>query len=294
MVSGQQYIEDMEKKYMTPEASSLVERFKADIPAEKAISELSTQAPRQSPDAAALTRSLVQSLAYAAHKFKNEILYSVGRLQRFADNPCDGVYKCALQILKYCIRDKSFGIAWSRSSDDSTLSYSGATSEPYVSVDSSWQVHDRETRSRSTTGMVFFWQNGPISVRSVGQKFQAITSTDAETHGIASAMYEGIVIRGHLKWSGVSFTKPTRLENDNSGGVLVVRDAASMHHSRATAMRAVFCQECVEQGMYDPVHVPADNMTADILTKWLPLNDFAKHRSKLTNRRAQLKLIEPA
>ena len=65
-----------------------------------------------------------------------------------------------------------------------------------------------------------------------------------------------------------------------------------MNNSRATAMRAVFCQECVEEGMFDPVHVSADKMTADVLTKWLPLNAFAKHRSKLTNRRAQIKLIE--
>ena len=88
------------------------------------------------------------------------------------------------------------------------------------------------------------------------------------------------------------FTKPTRLENDNSGGVMVARDAASMHHSRATAMRAVFCQECVELGMFDPTHVPAASMTADVLTKWLSLNDFAKHRGKLTNRRAQYKMLE--
>ena len=40
------------------------------------------------------------------------------------------------------------------------------------------------------------------------------------------------------------------------------------------------------------MHVSADKMTADVLTKWLPLNAFAKHRSKLTNRRAQIKLIE--
>ena len=142
----------------------------------------------------------MQSLSYAAHKFKNEILYAVARLQRFADNPCLGVYKCALQVLKYCVRDKDFGVAWSRSDDDVSLSYSGCVDEPYVSVDSSWQVHDKATRSRSTTGIIFFWQNGPISVRSAGQKFQSITSTDAESHGIASAMYEGIVIRGHLKW----------------------------------------------------------------------------------------------
>ena len=96
---------------------------------------------------------------------------------------------------------------------------------------------------------------------------------------------------GNLRVAGVKFSKPTRLENDNSGGVLIARDAASMHRSRATAMRAVFCQECVERGMYDPVHVPSEEMTADVLTKWLPLNLFAKHRAKLSNRRAQSKLL---
>ena len=32
------------------------------------------------------------------------------------------------------------------------------------------------------------------------------------------------MIRGHCKWSGVQFTAPTRLENDNSGGVLIARE----------------------------------------------------------------------
>ena len=292
MVNGQQYIEDMEKKYMTSEAAALVAKFKADIPSEEGISKLSTTSPRQAPAAASLTRSLVQSLAYCGNKFKHEIMFHVGRLQRFADNPCDDVYKYALQVLKYCIRDKVYGIAWSRCDEESELELSVSSDEMFASVDSSWQVHDKSTRSRSTTGMVFFWHNGPISVRSSGQRFQAISSTDAESHGLASAMYEGICIRGHGKWAGVPITKPTRLENDNSGAVLISRDASSMHNSRASAMRAVFCQECVEQGMFDPVHVSADKMTADVLTKWLSLNSFSKHRSKLTNRRAQTKLLE--
>ena len=291
MVSGQQYIDDMVKRYMTEDAAAIVDKFKGDIPCDEGINKISMDSPRQLPEAAALTRSLVQSLAYCAGKFKHEIMFAVGRLQRFADNPCADVYKHALQVLKYCDRDKEFGIAWSRSSEDAALQFQMRSDEVYVSVDSSWQVHDKTTRTRSTTGMIFFYKNGPVSVRSSGQKFQAITSTDAESHGIASAMYEGIVIRGHFHWAGVKFSKPTRLENDNSGGVLIARDAASMHRSRATAMRAVFCQECVEQGMYDPVHVPSEVMTADILTKWLPLNSFAKHRAKLSNRRAQSKLM---
>ena len=266
VVKGPQYIDDMAKRYMTSEASIIVQSFKADVPCEEGISALSTTTTRQSVEAASLTRSLVQSLAYAAAKFKPEIIFHVGRLQRFADQPCEDVYKYGLQILKYCCKDKEFGCAWSRVDESQTsLSYSIGDEEPVCTVDSSWQVHNKATRSRSTTGIIFSWKNGPISVKSNGQKWQAITSTDAESHGIASAMYEGIVIRGHCKWTGVSITRPTKLENDNSGGVLIARDAASMHHSRATAMRAVFCQECVELGMFDPTHVPASAMTADIL-----------------------------
>ena len=254
---------------------------------------LSTVQPRQEPEAAVVTRSLVQALAYAAAKFKPEILFHVGRTQRFADNPCQDVWKCALQMLKYCSRDKAFGVAWSRDDDSElSLSYSEPEGEPKGSVDASWQVHDKTTRSRSTTGMFYSWRNGPIMVKSAGQKWQAITSTDAESHGIATAMYEGLCIRGHSKWVGVPITRPTVLENDNSGGVAIARDAASMHHSRATAMRAVFCQECVELGMFDPQHVSKEKMTSDVLTKWLSLNAFAKHRGKLTNRRAQVKILE--
>ena len=36
MVSGEQYIEDMKKRYFTTDAAQLVERFKADVPSEEA------------------------------------------------------------------------------------------------------------------------------------------------------------------------------------------------------------------------------------------------------------------
>ena len=37
MVSGQQYIEDMERKYMTADAIELICKFKADIPTDEGI-----------------------------------------------------------------------------------------------------------------------------------------------------------------------------------------------------------------------------------------------------------------
>ena len=47
------------------------------------------------------------------------------------------------------------------------------------------------------------------------------------------------------------------------------------------------CQEHAQS-----LTVICDSEAGKGLTKWLLLNDFAKHRSKLTNRRAQYKLFE--
>ena len=63
MVSGEQYIEDMYKRYMVGEAEAIVKTFKADVPCEEGIMKLSTTSDRQEREAASLTRSLVQSLA---------------------------------------------------------------------------------------------------------------------------------------------------------------------------------------------------------------------------------------
>jgi hypothetical protein len=49
------------------------------------------------------------------------------------------------------------------------------------------------------------------------------------------------------------------------------------------------CCVCVTTGRQS---WPQAAATADVLTKWLSLNDFAKHRGKLTNRRAQYKMLE--
>ena len=52
-------------------------------------------------------------------------------------------------------------------------------------------------------------------------------------------------------------------------------------------MRAVFMQECVEQGLFDVKFIKGKNNVADLLTKWLAKNEFVKHRNKLVNLKAQ-------
>ena len=134
--------------------------------------------------------------------------------------------------------------------------------------------------------------DGPIIVKSSGQRWQAITSTDSETHGLSQAMYEGIPVRGYAMESGIPINEPTLLESDNQGGVCIGRNATSMNRARATAMRAVFMQECVERGWFDLKHKPGVDMTADVLTKWLGRNQFEKHRAKLINIKGQRALLK--
>ena len=79
-------------------------------------------------------------------------------------------------------------------------------------------------------------------------------------------MYEGISIRGHAHQFGIDQPRPTNIKCDNLGGVQIANSEASMNRTRATAMRGVFMQECVERGMFKPTHVPGIDNTADILT----------------------------
>ena len=297
-MTGELFVTDLVSKYLTTSAREIVGGFKADTPTDQDIQLLTIDGPRQSKEAASLTRSIVQSLAYAAKQFAPAILFHVGFLQRFADNPCPNVYKYALQIATHLEKHHDVGCAWSRDeSGDFEAWHSKADADlmpkpmwggqPEAEVDASWQVHDKTRRTRSTTGMIFSWCNGPIFTKSVGQRWQSINSTDAETYALSQAMYEGIAIRGHASQFGIDQPRPTKIRSDNLAGVHVARSAASMQRVRATAMRGVFMQECVERGEFDPVHLKGIDNTADVLTKWLPANEYRKHRNKLCNVRAQ-------
>ena len=297
-LTGEQYIGDMVEKYLDEARRELISGFRCETPTDKDIENLTLSGPRQSKEAASLTRSVVQTLSYAAAQFAPQILYHVQMLQRFVDNPCDKVYECALQIVAHLEKYQDVGIAWSR---DDVGDFGGSVkhfsdplpawgNQPSSEVDASWRVHDKARRSRSTTGLIYSWCNGPITAKSVGQRWQAISSTDAETYALSQAMYEGISIRGHAHQFGIDQPRPTNIKCDNLGGVQIANSEASMNRTRATAMRGVFMQECVERGMFKPTHVPGIDNTADILTKWLPANEFRKHRNKLCNVRAQKKV----
>ena len=59
------------------------------------------------------------------------------------------------------------------------------------------------------------------AAKSVGQRWQAISSTDAETYALSQAMYEGISIRGHTHQFGIDQPRPTNIKCDNLGGVQI-------------------------------------------------------------------------
>ena len=262
-LTGEQYIGDMVEKYLDEAGRELISGFRCETPTDKDIENLTLSGPRQSKEAASLTRSVVQTLSYAAAQFAPQILYHVQMLQRFVDNPCDKVYECALQIVAHLEKYQDVGIAWSR---DDVGDFGGSVkhfsdplpawgNQPSSEVDASWRVHDKARRSRSTTGLIYSWCNGPITAKSVGQRWQAISSTDAETYALSQAMYEGISIRGHAHQFGIDQPRPTNIKCDNLGGVQIANSEASMNRTRATAMRGVFMQECVERGMFKPTHV---------------------------------------
>jgi hypothetical protein len=87
--------------------------------------------------------------------------------------------------------------------------------------------------------------------------------------------------------------EPTTIYTDNTAAVYIAEDAAAVKRSRADARAAVMIQDAVEEGLFRMKQWPGKNNVADMLTKWLPRNEFVRYRAVILNIKAQRALGMP-
>ena len=90
-------------------------------------------------------------------------------------------------------------------------------------------------------------------------------------------------LRTLLRELGLEQTQPTVLYVDNSGAVELSRDRKSCHRSRHVDRRYFKVRELYFHKLLRVEYVPTADNVADILTKPLPTDTFAKHRASLLN-----------
>ncbi|GJZ32250.1 retrovirus-related pol polyprotein from transposon TNT 1-94 [Tanacetum coccineum] len=133
-----------------------------------------------------LFKSLVGSLRYLTCT-RPDILFAVGLISRFIEEPTTKHLKIAKRILRYIKGTVDYGMFYSISEDFKLVGYS----------DSDWA--GRKDDGRSTSGFLFFLGNNAFTWSSKKQPIVTLSSCEAEYIAATSCVCHAIWLRSMLK-----------------------------------------------------------------------------------------------
>ena len=215
-----------------------------------------------------LYQSLVGSLLYAAVATRPDIAQAVSVVAKYTATPSEAHMTAARRILKYLKGTSSMSLVYRREGGD-LHAYS----------DADW-AGDQDDR-RSTTGNVMLLAGAAISWLSKKQPSVALSTTGAEYIALSQCAQEIVWVRRLLHEIGKSSEFPTKVFEDNQGAIKLAGNPGSSKRTRHIDIRFHFTREAIEEGVIELVYCNTTEMTADLLTKPIPRQQFEKLRQKL-------------
>lgn len=154
-------------------------------------------------------RDAVGCLIYAAITVRQDISYAVRQVSRFCENPGRPHWSAVKHILLYLAGTKNHGICFSDgNSERNTL---------LVFCDSDY-VGEVDAR-RSTSGIVFIANNGPISWGSTRQTCIAQSLTETEYVSLNEASREAVWLHRLMNGINCQQLQPSKLFCDNQSAI---------------------------------------------------------------------------
>ncbi|KAH9671981.1 hypothetical protein KPL70_017541 [Citrus sinensis] len=213
-------------------------------------------------------KSFVGSLRYLTCT-RPDILYAVGLVSRYMENPKTTHFKAAKRILRYIKGTTNFGLLYSFSNDYKLVGYS----------DSDWggDVDDR----KSTTRFVFFMGDTAFTWMSKKQPIVTLSTCEAEYVAATSSVCHAIWLRNLLKELSFVQEEPTEICVDNKSAIALSKNPVFHDRSKHIDTRYHFIRECIARKEVQIKYVKLQDQAADIFTKPLKQEDFVRFRSLL-------------
>ena len=198
-------------------------------------------------------QSALGSLMYAMLGTRPDFAYAVGALSRHAANPTPEHWSAVARVYKYL-----------RGTTDMRLVYRGTTRDEelfaYVDADYASDPSDRV----SITGHAFMIAGGAVSWQSKKQTSTAMSSTEAEYMGLASAAKEAVWLRALLEEIEQGARGPTLLLEDNQSAIALARNAEFHERTKHIGVRYHFIREKIESEEAD---FDLDRVDVDVLPR---------------------------
>ncbi|BAF28972.2 Os12g0108800 [Oryza sativa Japonica Group] len=183
---------------------------------------------------------------------------------RFMAEPREDHMAAVKHILRYIAGTRDHGV-----------SYSGGKTEElkltgYSDSDMAGDVDDR----KSTTGVLFFLAQNPITWQSQKQKVVALSSCEAEYVAATTAACQGVWLQGLLsEILGAPATAPI-LKVYNKSAIALSKNPVHHDRSKHIQTRFHFIRECVDDGKIIIEYASSVEQLADLLTKPLGRQRF--------------------
>ena len=213
-------------------------------------------------------QAAVGALIYLTTHTRPDIAFAVGQVSRFCNKPSETHWSAVKRIFRYLSGTKHFGLLYQCCEDD-LIGYS----------DADW-AGNREDR-RSTSGFVFMLSGAAISWASKKQPCVALSTAEAEYISLSNAAQEVIWLRNMLGEFGCPQLEPTVLHEDNQSAITISKNPQFHSRTKHIDIKFHFIRDQIERDVISVKYCPTEDMLADIFTKGLSFEKFAKFRALL-------------
>ncbi|KAM1977528.1 hypothetical protein ACFX16_014315 [Malus domestica] len=213
-------------------------------------------------------KSLVGSLRYLTYT-RPDILYVVGLVSRYMENPTTTHLKTAKRILRYLKGTVNFGLFYS-----SSYNYKLAGSS-----DSDWTGDSGDRKN--TTGFVFFMGDTAFTWMSKKQPIVTLSTCEAEYVAATACVCHAIWLRNLLKELSMPQEEPTEIYVDNKSAIALEKNPVFHDRSKHIDTHYHYIRECIARKDVQVEYVKSQDQVADIFTKPLKQEDFIRLRNSI-------------
>jgi len=213
-------------------------------------------------------QTVIGSLLYLMLGTRPDIAFAVTHLSHHAANPSQDHLSKVLYICRYLIGTPNY-----------SLVYNGGSGAGLIAcTDSDWGSDP--TSRLSQTGFYLKLADGLISWTSRAQKTIAYSSTEAKYMALSDCARQVTWIRSLLGELGYKL-KAIPICGDNQGSIFMASNPATEPRSKHIDIRYHGIRESVAKGNVELFFIDGAENPADLLTKNLPREKFAKFRAQL-------------
>lgn len=179
--------------------------------------------------------------------------FAVSFLSRFMEEPHEEHLAAVKRVLRYIAGTRGHGLHYKRGDDD-RMQLVG-----YSDTDHAGDIDQR----KSTSGVVFFLRNNPITWQSAKQKVVALSLCEAEYIAAAIASCHGIWLHRLLTdFIGYEPEVP-ELKVDNMAAIALSKNPVYHDRSKHIDIRYHFIRECIKEDRIFIEHVSTEGQLAD-------------------------------